>query len=1133
MSAEPRSSQGAAPQQDSGTPEPAARYDALKALSSDPRALTFIGDQLPVEIYVLDPGLIVRWVNHRVVEAWGCSREQLVGRHWLDLPIGPPDRDRLAARVLAGETVELVGLPLAASGATRYIDAHFRPLRAHDGAIAGIVATSRDVTARCLAERALQESEHRFRLFAEVSRDLVAVISMNGVFRYVSQASREILGYEPEEMLGQQSMGFSHPDDLPIVSDRLQALLTGDPEVGREPLQYRSRRKDGTYCWVESLQTLLPGDTEGSSILISTRDVSERRRVQEALEASEKRYLLAVHTVDGVIWEWDLASGRIIRSPRLGALLGLREEEIGYTAQSYETLIHPDDRDRLANYLEQMEAAGDQIEVRYRLRRSSGDYAHIWERAVLLRDEQGQPCRVVGFCADETESHRNRKLMEAAEELALVGGWEQSFKTGHLFWTDQVYRMYDLEPNATGPVPTGTTGFFAPHSRPVILQAIQELRAHGTPFDIETEMISARGRQWWAQIVGRAEFENGQPIRGYGAIRDITLRRLASSELRNYSEMLTAALSASRMSAWHWDRHSDAVRTVARSSLKPPLGHPIHSVADLLEIVHPDDRARLRCTLDTAVETGEPVEFEYRTVNADGTWSWKSSAVRVYLDESGQPSGVIGATQDVTESKRTEYALRESERMLRRVTGASTDFLALLDRELKVRFVNRGVQGLTPEQLKGVHVSRLMDGGQRDEPLACMERVLVTGQPDRYAVDHRAPDGRIKHYEFRISAAWDEGRIVGLTLNGSDITEHILAERAIATQAKMIETMLEGVAVIDDAQCIKITNPAFDRMFGCERGDLLGQDLAMRANWSDERRRRWRDRLDRSLGRAASVPIEFEGVRKNGSKFELAGVLARFDEAGPGHRLVVVEDVSERKQLERAILEAGTREQYRIGTDLHDGLGQELTGISLMLRGIAGRVATAHPEILPELNNVTRLVSQAIDSARALARGLSPVDLQRGSLLDALEGLAMYASGLYGARITFVSDLHVSVDIDPAQANHLYRIAQEAVTNAVRHGRADRVRIELRITDGELCLTITDDGRGLPEDAMDQPGLGLKIMRYRASVIGASLTVERMEAGGTQIACCCPRESSIEREPPQRPAVRRRHRKRKSANNPQ
>ncbi len=199
-------------------------------------------------------------------------------------------------------------------------------------------------------------------------------------------------------------------------------------------------------------------------------------------------------------------------------------------------------------------------------------------------------------------------------------------------------------------------------------------------------------------------------------------------------------------------------------------------------------------------------------------------------------------------------------------------------------------------------------------------------------------------------------------------------------------------------------------------------------------------------------------------------------------------------------------EQYRIGNDLHDGLGQELTGIALMLRGVAGRATSEYPPILPEIEGITRLVSNAIESTRALARGLSPVNLERGGLRDALEGLAMHASELYGVEVAYTHRLRTLHPITAELANHLYRIAQEAVRNAVHHGKARSIRLHLHGARAKVRLIVTDDGVGLPDDAMDAPGMGLKIMSYRARMLGGEVRFERAEPRGVRIVCECPIE---------------------------
>jgi two-component system, LuxR family, sensor kinase FixL len=452
---------------------------------------------------------------------------------------------------------------------------------------------------------------------------------------------------------------------------------------------------------------------------------------------------------------------------------------------------------------------------------------------------------------------------------------------------------------------------------------------------------------------------------------------------------------------------------------------------------------------------------------------------------------------------------------LRELIAAIPDFVFVLGRDLRLLIANRSVGGRTPQQLEGLPVTELFPPSLHEQVLAALNRSLLGGQVERYAAQTEGFDGHPRHFDIRVSPICAGTTVVALTLTATEITGQVRAERALATQAHMIESMLEGVAVVNEQTIIEITNPAFDTLFGYPRGELVGRALTTLIGWPFERPERWR-----AAGRrTGSMRVEFEGRRANGSSFAAAGVISRFEVAGLNHSLLVLQDVSERKQLERAVLEAVNREQYRIGNDLHDGLGQELTGIALMLRGVAGRLASEYAAILPEVEGITRLVNNAIESTRSLARGLSPVNLERGGLLDALEGLAMHAAELYGVRVTCTHRVKTIHPWSAELANHLYRIAQEAVSNAVRHGQARSIRLHLHGLRAKVRLTVADDGIGMPLEAVDSAGMGLKIMRYRARMLGGEVRFERGEPLGTRIVCECPIEPRVAPRTP----VSRRH----------
>jgi PAS domain S-box-containing protein len=217
-----------------------------------------------------------------------------------------------------------------------------------------------------------------------------------------------------------------------------------------------------------------------------------------------------------------------------------------------------------------------------------------------------------------------------------------------------------------------------------------------------------------------------------------------------------------------------------------------------------------------------------------------------------------------------------------------------------------------------------------------------------------------------------------------------------------------------------------------------------------------------------------------------------------------IRDISTRKELEQEILEISNREQRRLGSDLHDGLGQELTGLSLLLKSLEVQMTRESPSFLPQLTKITELVAHTIQSTRSLARGLAPVNLERGGLTEALRHLAARCADMYSLNCRFDDRTMNLPVLDEGSATHLYRIAQEATTNAARYARAKSIQIELRSTPRKLHLTIADDGIGLSRGlAQGKPGLGLKIMEYRAHMMGGTVAFE--EPGvGTRVVLSCP-----------------------------
>lgn len=219
----------------------------------------------------------------------------------------------------------------------------------------------------------------------------------------------------------------------------------------------------------------------------------------------------------------------------------------------------------------------------------------------------------------------------------------------------------------------------------------------------------------------------------------------------------------------------------------------------------------------------------------------------------------------------------------------------------------------------------------------------------------------------------------------------------------------------------------------------------------------------------------------------------------PGQVIALVRDVTERHLREKEILEISNREQLRLGQDLHDGLGQHLTGITFLTRALETKLnARGIPEAA-EVGEIGKLVMQALSQTRNLARGLFPVELANG-MVQALKDLVTTAEKLFNISCRLEAEETVGVQ-NRTVAHHLFRVAQEAINNSVKHGRATQVVLNLR-SDGDIfTLTVRDNGLGLPDDAAQSKGLGLRIMSYRAQKIGGTLNVARDDAGGTVVTC--------------------------------
>ncbi|HVW37116.1 MAG TPA: CHASE3 domain-containing protein [Pirellulales bacterium] len=295
-------------------------------------------------------------------------------------------------------------------------------------------------------------------------------------------------------------------------------------------------------------------------------------------------------------------------------------------------------------------------------------------------------------------------------------------------------------------------------------------------------------------------------------------------------------------------------------------------------------------------------------------------------------------------------------------------------------------------------------------------------------------------------------------------------------------------------------NAGAERIYGYSAAEAIGQTIFMIC--PPEVMGEAQHNLE-LVGRGIRIePFESQRLCKDGRKISVSVSISPIRDASG--RVVgasrISRDITQQRLLQREVLEIAAREQQRIGQDLHDGAGQELTGLAMLAAQLSEDLSGLRLTQAAAAAKIVRGLEEALDHVRALAKGLVPVEVDAEGLMAALAELAARADELGGVRCEFRCDKPVSIS-DNQTATQLYRLAQEAVTNALKHARAREIAIDLKAEHNIVTLSVADDGQGLPEPMAPTAGSGLRIMRYRAELIGAEFRLAPNRPHGTVVVC--------------------------------
>lgn len=523
--------------------------------------------------------------------------------------------------------------------------------------------------------------------------------------------------------------------------------------------------------------------------------------------------------------------------------------------------------------------------------------------------------------------------------------------------------------------------------------------------------------------------------------------------------------------------------------------------------VHPDDKDRWCNDAAGMLLSGTALRSAYRVLARDGRVVWFHCEARLVRRADGQPWFIHGVGFDITELKQTQEELREERNFVSAVFETAGALVVVLDRQGRIVRFNRACQqmtGYTLEEAKGSFLwEQFIDAR---ESSAFQDTLLQTGEMTS-ACEHESRwvtrDGKQR------IIAWSSAILPGtkfaasyIIVSGIDVTAQ---RRADAKCRALLDAAPDAVVVVNQTGKIVMVNAQIQKMFGYDRQELLGAEIEMLVppRFRGKHPGHRRDFVTEPHVRPMGAGMELYARHRDGHEFPVEISLSPLETEDGLLVSSSIRDISERKRLEKTILEIRDAEQNRIGQDLHDGLGQHLTGVAFMGKVLAERLAETSPADAEQAATIVKLVNESIKMTRDLARGLLPSVSSSHHLTDALQIWAAEVSEVFHVACNVECATSVQVQ-DNTTADHLFRLTQEAVTNAVKHGRPKNISIGFAVVMGGGVLTIRDDGCGFDPALQSQPGLGLRIMSYRAKMIGGTLSVHSSPNGGTVVRCMFP-----------------------------
>ncbi len=770
----------------------------------------------------------------------------------------------------------------------------------------GVACSFSDITERKKVADALQESERRLAEAQEIA--LIGSWGWDPVADKVwwSDSICSLFGVERESVgPGFESLlALVHPDDRLVTASGRQALHAGVNEFAND---LRIIRPDGTEAWLHS-RARATRNSEGQVCRVegTVQDITTRKLAEQALEDRERHLRELANAIPQIVWTAGPDGGLIDLNSKAAEYAGVNMEQL--TGWHWGNVIHPDDLPQTLAIWTQVLTDGIPRDIKFRIQRSDGAYRWHIARHVPSRDTSGNIVRWYGTCTDiedlkcAEDALRNertllRTLVDSIPDLVFTKNTEGRFVLCNKALLDFI--GYSSEQEVSGK--SAFDLFPREHALVYEEDDLRVLTNGETIRDRETLARDAEGRDFWREVIkAPLKDQNGTIIGLVGISQNIQKRKEREQTLAASQERLQLALTASTMGTWDWDLQDNCVLQSAECCTISGIRN-IQSTPDKFRrMVHPDDVDSVVAEIHRAIKQRTRFAIEFRMVHSDGNIRWVSEVGSTFYDEYDKPVRMLGIIQDITDRKRADEALRESESRLRValqaasaiafVWDATTDSVTRYYSKEPALPANFGKPEKVTNVRETVHPDdrAIFDAGV----LTC----LANGSEYRNLYRIIRSDGSIAWLEeWGILDRGDDGAPLRLTGVSIDVTDRKADEKTLRLTQFSIDHAVDSVFWISESGSILYVNNSTCKTLGYTRDELVGATFPQFAPdfKSDAWRTHWRE-----LKKQGSLTFESDCHTKSGAtiRVEITANYLRYE--GQEYNCAIMRDITVRRQTE-------------------------------------------------------------------------------------------------------------------------------------------------------------------------------------------------------------------------------------------